>query len=352
MALAHRTVFNRTVEWVEENGRCLDNIVPGESTLPQAGRGAFAARHIPSGAVVAPVPTLVQIPDKTTLSVYRHKKYVTKTTERFISTGEPVTSQLILNYCFGHEKSSMVLCPATNANMINHCSSRMKPTGECNEKGPNAELRWDSDFDPETSMWLKKSIDEISRLIKNKRRGLSFQVVATRDIQKGDEIFIDYGPAWEAAWAEHVATWTPPKELGFVPVTDMNNNITSYLRTEAELVTNPYPSKVRLGCFVHGFYHPCEVLELGDVMEPAAVGEPQQRLPVYKVRVYEWKRRGTWEYSYKWYYPKVDSIETHLSIRHIRFFHGMYSSDQHLEGTFRKHISLPDDMWPEQWKNL
>eukprot|EP00978_Attheya_sp_CCMP212_P027367 scaffold91636_cov59-Attheya_sp.AAC.1 len=36
----------RSISWLEENGRCLDNIRPGTSTNPMAGRGAFASRNM------------------------------------------------------------------------------------------------------------------------------------------------------------------------------------------------------------------------------------------------------------------------------------------------------------------
>lgn len=46
----------QTVEWLEENGVCIDNIVSGQSTIPQAGRGAFATRSIRAGERVTSTP--------------------------------------------------------------------------------------------------------------------------------------------------------------------------------------------------------------------------------------------------------------------------------------------------------
>eukprot|EP00550_Attheya_septentrionalis_P001234 CAMPEP_0198283790 /NCGR_PEP_ID=MMETSP1449-20131203/3391_1 /TAXON_ID=420275 /ORGANISM="Attheya septentrionalis, Strain CCMP2084" /LENGTH=79 /DNA_ID=CAMNT_0043980625 /DNA_START=7 /DNA_END=243 /DNA_ORIENTATION=+ len=37
-------ITKRSVEWLKENGKCLDNIKAGNSTIPEAGRGAFATR--------------------------------------------------------------------------------------------------------------------------------------------------------------------------------------------------------------------------------------------------------------------------------------------------------------------
>lgn len=37
----------RSLEELERSGKCLDNIRNGKSSIPSAGRGAFAARFIP-----------------------------------------------------------------------------------------------------------------------------------------------------------------------------------------------------------------------------------------------------------------------------------------------------------------
>ena len=50
----------RSIEWLKENGMCLDNIVARKSRIVQAGHGAFATRRIQKGGIISPVP-LVQI---------------------------------------------------------------------------------------------------------------------------------------------------------------------------------------------------------------------------------------------------------------------------------------------------
>jgi hypothetical protein len=59
----------RDLNWLQTNGRCMDNIRAGPSTIPHAGRGAFATRFIPKGHVVAPAP-LIHIVDKKRLLMY------------------------------------------------------------------------------------------------------------------------------------------------------------------------------------------------------------------------------------------------------------------------------------------
>lgn len=100
--------------------------------------------------------------------------------------------QLILNYCLGHHRSSLLLCPNTNAALINHCSNRNnKKSHPCGNKSgkPNAKYRW-AEWDETSNEWLKKTIEEMEE---EGGHGLVLEVVATRDILEGEEVFIDYG---------------------------------------------------------------------------------------------------------------------------------------------------------------
>jgi hypothetical protein len=92
----------RSVEWLRANGLCLDNLYGGRSTLDHAGRGAFATRDLMQpGMVVAPVPVLPLRRESLQIARQRHDDAGTALQ----------THQLLLNYCFGHEKSSLLLYP-------------------------------------------------------------------------------------------------------------------------------------------------------------------------------------------------------------------------------------------------
>ena len=196
-------IKNRSVDWIIENGRCIDNIVPGRSTLPGAGRGAIAQRLVVRGEVIVPVP-LLQIMDRGSLTIFS-REHLEKTGE-----DESVGTQMLLNYCFGHEESSLLLCPLTNAVLINHCSARK---GQCGNKGPNAMYRWDTTWDRTTKQWLNMTLDELHEVCRAVRvfacfemasyncihslfcptpqqygKGLSFEIIALRDIQPGEEV--------------------------------------------------------------------------------------------------------------------------------------------------------------------
>ena len=160
----HKSLQPHTPEWIRENGMCLENLLPFSSTLPHAGQGAFAQYHISKGDIVIPAP-LLQIIDKDVLDIY--------------SDGVRVGQQLLMNYCFGHPQSSFLLCPDTQAELINHCSVRTK---QCGRKGPNAAIRWSRGWDPTSDEWREKTLAEIA---KEPGRGLAFEVYALRDIQPG-----------------------------------------------------------------------------------------------------------------------------------------------------------------------
>jgi hypothetical protein len=124
----------RSLEELERSGKCLDNIRYAKSSIPSAGRGAFAARFIPGklmyvilavysvgyfnsqlccfvkeGGLVAPAP-LLHVPDRGILKMFADK-VDPRTGEEYRDISKPAGQQLLLNYCFGHSSSSMLLCP-------------------------------------------------------------------------------------------------------------------------------------------------------------------------------------------------------------------------------------------------
>ena len=97
----HLATTPRTPEWVKSNGMCLEHLLAGKSQIPQAGQGAIVQHTVRKGEIVVPVP-LLQVVDKEALDMHD-------------DDGNLEGSQLLVNYCFGHPESSMLLCPDTNA---------------------------------------------------------------------------------------------------------------------------------------------------------------------------------------------------------------------------------------------
>jgi hypothetical protein len=167
-AESRRPYSIRSREWLHEHGRCMDNIRPGISTIPQAGRGAFASRFIPAGGLVAPGP-LLHMANRTSLNIYD------ETEDGSRDKSKHVSMQLILNYCFGHKQSTVLLCPYTSPSAyINHSS-----------KMTNVKVVWSTNTTPNHNPdWLEEDVNFLKR---TEKVGLSLDFVATRDIEPGEE---------------------------------------------------------------------------------------------------------------------------------------------------------------------
>ena len=124
------------------------------------GRGAIAARFLAKGEMIVPVPFL-HILDRALMEK--------KPPEEFVEN-EMDFSEVLLNYCFGHFQSTLVMCPITNAVLINHCSDRNGrfPCGSVGErgKGPNAEYRWatESKWDTKTKDTLTMTLQDVRQI--------------------------------------------------------------------------------------------------------------------------------------------------------------------------------------------
>jgi hypothetical protein len=185
------SVIPRSIEWIHQHGMCLDHIIAGKSRLAQAGQGAFAQRSLKQGERIVPVP-LLHIEDKRALATYKTSVY--EPTGRLIRhESEKSGEELLVNYCFGHRESTLLLCPVTNVILINHCSERKK---ECGDKGPNAKYEWATGWDQNTKVNLGKTLEELSST--EQWRLLSLDIIATRDIAPGEEVRSDLtsGPAY------------------------------------------------------------------------------------------------------------------------------------------------------------
>jgi hypothetical protein len=157
--------YNRSVksiEWLEKEGHCMDNIYPEQSLIPQAGRGAFAKRKIPKGGLVGPAP-LVHL-DRTVLYIY--PGYDSETFFQADMTRPVIHDQLLLNYCFGHSESNLVLCPyGMLTSLINH-----------SRKAANAKVVWNERI-MNHKEWLNMPLRE---WIEEEHNGLAIDFVATR----------------------------------------------------------------------------------------------------------------------------------------------------------------------------
>jgi len=345
----------RTLEWLNEHARCMDNIRPGNSTIRQAGRGAFATRHIWKGGLVAPGPVL-HIANKTALNLYGIREDGERDADNVVG------KQLILNYCFGHKRSTVILCPYTSPSAyINH-------DGE----SPNARVVWATESTPNHNHdWLEEDVDFLK--LKNKI-GLSLNFVATRDIKPGEEVFIDYGPEWEEAWDKHVNGWSaPPDSEDYASATFLQKDMMMPLRTASEQKLKPYPDNVVFYC--HYSYSP----ELSEFEGPWSWEDEWVHLPMTPCKIVSREAQGGDDEGNTYYYYttvmlnedeleelgdggmiymeyNIPSSENHILTNvprwAIEIRDKLYAKDEFMSNAFRQEMMMPDDVFPETWKNI
>lgn len=331
---------SRSLEWLETNGMCADNLRVADSTIRQAGRGAFSTRHIAEGSVVAPAP-LVHIPDKDTLKIYGKLRLDDGTLDQDewglpIRTDEVVGRQLILNYCFGHLNSTILLCPyGSAASTINHDS-----------KSPNVAIRWAEGVGStyHHPSWLDYSVDDIK---KEEHPGLGFIFVALRDIQPGEEVFLDYGTEWESAWEAYVKDWKPWDD----PLASKyNENLRTPLRTMKEQDLHPYPANLILKCsknFLRLQSNWQQLKESGKLEEALDGGTWVECSILSRDSLDD----GTTVYTAEFHGLRKKSKIDNMPREAFYFEEAEPSGDMHLRNSFRHEIGIPDSMFPTAWRN-
>ena len=341
----------RNQAWLKEHGSCADHLREGVSTIRQAGRGAFATRDVPKGADVAALP-LIQIIDKAVLEIYKLSHIKTKK----LANRKIVGYQLITNYCFGHTNSTMLLCPyGFQSSLVNHNRTRA-----------NVRLKWG---DPKRGNHQPEALDlHVEQFSETQSANLAMDLVALRDIKKDEEIFLDYGPEFEEAWQEHVAKWNPSGAKDYISSFMLNGENAEVLRTEFEQLSDRYPGNINIECD-NGIWDRidrelfeakgevnmtkpdkhewlvCDILRhriVDDVIRyTVVVTRPPDKKKKKNVTEDKTKKE-------KEKYMKLIDIPRMA----IRFTDRPYTSDIFLSQAFRHFIGIPDDMFPEAWKNF
>jgi hypothetical protein len=178
---------------LQNYGACVDTLQVRDSTLHGAGRGAFAKRYTAKGGVVATTPLIHMDRSQTEIVKQEYKEVhrIPQPREHGIEyTSEVVGQQLMLNYCYGHPDSNVLLFPfGPGVNFINH------------NEAPNAYIRW-STFFPD-SQHLRETMP-VMELFEMAAGPLAMEIIALKDIVPGDEIFIDYGEGFKEAWKKRI----------------------------------------------------------------------------------------------------------------------------------------------------
>jgi len=267
------------------------------------------------------------------------------------------SKQLLLNYCFGHRKSSILLCPTTLVTLINHSS-----------KVPNVEIRWakESANVKDTKHYLRGKLDELlNEPLSDINTKLMFDFVAMNDIKPGEENLLDYGNEWEEAFNQHNINWK--ESLGdheSVPIDDQpqliipsndNQNHTYVCRLEPfpredepqdmedipvqDYFANPsvdsstWSDELKLIYLdnQYAFWWPCEVIT-SNVDNSVFSVNVQKRFSSEKQSTIIRKIKNVPRWA-------------------IRRINKPYRSNQHLANTFRHYIPIPDAIFPSHWRH-
>lgn len=310
-----RSQHQVSLEWLKEHGKCQDHLRPGPSTIPHAGRGAFATRFLPKNTVVGYAPMI-------------HVAYAFDKMTQVRDTSNTTHPDLVWNYSFSHRNTTLVLTPYGGmVNYINHSPE------------PNVRIQWPTkELVAHKPHWLRQDLEFIRYSTANV--GLSFDYIALRDIKEGEEVFIDYGEEWQHAWDKHVSEWEPPHDAANY-VHSSSYNVT-LLKTPSEYQDDPYPPNLVTVC----------------AESYRRQGDKYVFVPVLR----DWKVYVPCEVVSRnhgnRYTVRLDIGGKTITVYHVpqpdgvRLVDRAYSQDWHLSNAFRHKIMIPDDMLPQSWRNV
>jgi hypothetical protein len=324
----------RSVDWLVKYGMCIDNIRIQQATDPAMGRGAFAAYNLLEGTRVAPMP-MQFFPDRS------------KFTPPAYEDRDDLPESIFVNYCYSPRNSSILLFPhAPGVNVINHKGG----------KQANVAIRWSDNYMHHKS-WLDLPFDELKRHVY--AGALVMDLVALRDIEQGEELFLDYGHEWEEAWEQHVQAWQPVERAEeYVYPAEMDDN--EPLRTLDEQKTQPYPSNLHLACYTRSSYDRRPGTSMKWVQPDFPWPEGSRNCEILK-RVHN-DETGEDLYdvilNFDRMQPDADLnltraeriVDTGVPRHAIRWVERVYEQDVHLPNVFRHPIMMPDDMVPPTWR--
>lgn len=348
----------KKLEWLNDHGYCVDNIRAGISTIPGAGRGAFADLFLPRGSVIAPIP-LQPIADKKLLGMYPFADTYDSKGDLIVSQsreGKPMSRQILLNYCFGHPESSLLLMPlAPLVTLVNHGSG----------KKANAYLKWSENLEIHDPELLNRNPFQYS---KQSNAKLAYELMAMRDIEEGEEILIDYGPEWVKAWERYKTNWEKAHgsndswKLKARDLVKAHKGKPFPLHEIKGQDPDSYPEGVWVACFIYvddvedGLpnYNEYGVYLMswsGPASKDSYSGD---KLQVCDILSWEEDEVDKFKYTVVYYDENDDPIEV-SGVPHaaLTFLDDTYSSDIHEEGAFRHYIGLGNAIavWPQVWEN-
>jgi hypothetical protein len=209
---------------------------------------------------------------------------------------------------------------------------------------PNIKIEWSKSRSMRHPEWKDMPLDKWAN---EPHAGLSFQYVALRDIEEGEEILLDYGDAWDKAWKLHVHNFQTMRREHYVPAFELNELIADNLQIRTMDERSYYTDRVLLFCrreFAEwsglGVRHlrnlPCRVLERRD-----GDGDSETTYVAEFMKIRKDKHVCD---------STVVGILWNVT-RDAFYFEDMpYGRDHHQPWAFRHEMHIPDDIFPEIWK--
>jgi SET domain len=375
---------------------CLDQLSVGPSSVPGAGRGAFAKRDIGVGHVIMPTPVLHL--DWSQMEIVKQSLYSDKLNEteegKIAKPYQPflpiqrehgikysdkvIGQQLMLNYAYGGPESHVLLVPTgPTVNSINHNSDPMRV---------NAYLRW-SHRHSSQAMTQLRPMELLSRASaityhdrsegeENDSNTLMLEIVALRDIGAGEEVFLDYGPDWKRSWDAHVAKLeTDGKSAnrgeGHMSAAEWlaTKKSKDPWRTHEEQVRLPYPANMQTACFLstlsfeesHDASSPASSLEWTrddesnhmKCLRPCSISH---RIDIdgqvtYNAIVFPMTRFEEPDECGGSSIPAKGLLVEEIPTTAVTLIDKPYSTDTFEPGVFRHAIGAPENFFPSSWNH-
>jgi len=346
-----------STEWFSKNGYCLDSLRIGPSSIPNAGRGAFAHREFVEGDIISLSP-MIHIADSDLLDMYKLGYVVdSKTGEMsldYLTDEDPVGQQLLLNYCFGHPESSLLLFPmASHVGLINH------------QKEPNAYITWSRVRDNGLSNQHSYQDRPVTEMAEVDKIVVVMKVVALRKIEEGEEVTISYGDDWQKAWDVYMDRWQSskakrPHRFTAEDLRELYKN--KPFHTTETIPSDPYPENIISVCFLNTKERPDGQpklegrVEIVDFTLPSdgTLYEGSRMIQVDILEQYETGDDHFFNYTVMAYFPSSGRKNKVLQVPHsaCTFVDRPYTSDIHIRGAFRHYIGISDNDFPQAWRDL
>lgn len=347
----------KDMEWLKKEAYCQDNLVVGVSKIEHAGRAAIAARDIKKGEVVAPMPLVPIIKGRDILTMTEY--------DDEDENNSPIkTKQFLTNYVLEHPQCSVLFFPAgPMTSFINHGG-----------KKANVKMTWSTKSWSDVKAAQKASADELPLFSST---DMIIDLVATRNIKKGEEVLFDYGEQWANAWNEHVKNWKKvTKDSKFSKSAMVLNDEYHGVGKPGK----PFPTSPEESMAGDNVQLMCHLLYDEDKIER------RRNQDGSRTKVYPWiphptsgehrlktdlavrginrmgceilERTGDEATGYKYVVrPLIEKEGPKILVKNvphevIRYVDKPYSNPQHEHRAFRHTIRFPDDVFPEAWKDL